>query len=763
MRSYQSRLFANLLFGDDWSAGTYQATNRITIPGDMRTTYTAGTQVQALIQDASGMQYGYVTAATFASNVTTVTLSETIFVSGKAISVRPSPFGADNIALGRTIKELSIFGANGLTITNAAPKFNLFVEGVGAGKVNTFMWGADADGISLKLGRDNTNVDALRIDATPTGVSRVSLFSNLTFSSTLTSGFANLTDLITMGQYSLAYAASGSSTGSNRLALAGPNGGEFTIGPTDNAAIFRRIRLRAIDVMVENVVGGTAQAGYVWHSLNLDPNTKSTKGENGTWADAPYTVLANLNSPVSHYNQWQPAGTNSPVAGSWGVVQTYNTAGGNNFTPVNGYALIQAAYVNSGASPALYLRQNNNAAGWGSWIKLYTQADFSLGDYVRIAGGDTIQSPITVRQAIIVGTTADATSQIGFNTSSSPNGNAASIVVTGGSATIGRGVFNVNAASMSVPSLNISGTLAVSGSASMAGPLTITTGSIVMGRSTFGEARIATNFDDWYLYSSAAGFGLYSINQGIAAFNIDKASRQFNFTAGGTIGGTLTINGALNVASASGILTSGSVTAANGNFSNDVFAPGAFRGARLHIYSSCIAYGQGFLPSWNDYGDGATVLTNARGGGTGGFKFRQMNSDGGGQIFLAFINPNGTIGSASDERMKDFGAVLDVQDALRFIREQRVQHITWKHSGDKDIAFGAQSIAKTTPFLAHYDKGADFWQLYYPKVALYHHEALNHILTVQGNHEADIQILIRKNESLEEQLDSLREQLDSLR
>lgn len=761
MITHQDTLFSNILYGNNWSAATYQAANRFTVQGDKRASYEVGTQVQILTSAVATMQYSYVSAVTFASNVTTVTVSDGLFASGQKINVRASPFGANNMPLGRRFKEISVFGANGLTISNASPKFTLFVEGVGAGKVNTFTFQPGSNGISFKVGRDAIGLDAMRIDATSTAITKVTLFSPLTFGATYTGGLTSLTDLLTIGQYALTYSATGSSTGSNRLYVSGPNGGEFTVGPTNDAQVFRRIRLRATDVVVENNPGGSSQAGSIWHSLNFDPDTRVTKGQNGSWMDSAYTAINNLNSAQGYFNQWASGASQAPVAGSTGVVQTMHSAGGNNFNPVAGASLVQTAYVTNGTAPALYVRRNVGASGWSAWTKLYTQADFSLGDYVKIAGGDTIQSPITVRTALSVGTTADATSTLNFGTSASPNGPAATISVTGGAATTGRGAMTVNAQSIALPSLNVNGTLNVSGASSMAGPLTITTGSILLGNGTYGESRISNTFDDWYLYSNPTGLGWYSISKG-SAFSLDKNSKAFIFNGAGTINGQTTINGGLNVASGSGIITSGNVVGANGNFSNDVFAPGAFRGARLHIYSNCIAYGQGFLPSWNDYGDGATVLTNARGGGTGGFKFRQMNSDGGGQIFLAFINPNGTIGSASDERMKEFGKVLDLSDALRFIREQRVKHVKWKHTGEEDIAFGAQSIFKTTRFLAHYDKGADFWQLYYPKVALYHHEALFHILEVQNNHEADIQILIRKNENLEEEVKQLRERLDSL-
>jgi hypothetical protein len=143
-----------------------------------------------------------------------------------------------------------------------------------------------------------------------------------------------------------------------------------------------------------------------------------------------------------------------------------------------------------------------------------------------------------------------------------------------------------------------------------------------------------------------------------------------------------------------------------GNITSSVSSPGFIAG------SSPTPSAQGHYFGWNEYGDGAAILQNNRGGGSGGFRFRTVNSTNTAEISVFHLAYTG-VGYApggwqtgSDERIKEDIKDIDPDFALNAVLKLR--HVTFKMrdrpdgdggwvTGERSVGYIAQDLEKYLP------------------------------------------------------------------
>ena len=143
-----------------------------------------------------------------------------------------------------------------------------------------------------------------------------------------------------------------------------------------------------------------------------------------------------------------------------------------------------------------------------------------------------------------------------------------------------------------------------------------------------------------------------------------------------------------------------------GNITSAVSSPGFIAG------SSPTPSGQGHYFGWNEYGDGAAILQNNRGGGYGGFRFRTVNSTNTAEISVFHLAYTG-VGYApggwqtgSDERIKEDIKDIDPDFALNAVLKLR--HVTFKMrdrpdgeggwvTGERSVGYIAQDLEQYLP------------------------------------------------------------------
>lgn len=143
-----------------------------------------------------------------------------------------------------------------------------------------------------------------------------------------------------------------------------------------------------------------------------------------------------------------------------------------------------------------------------------------------------------------------------------------------------------------------------------------------------------------------------------------------------------------------------------GNIATAVSSPGFIAG------SSPTPSAQGHYFGWNEYGDGAAILQNNRGGGSGGFRFRTVNSTNTAEISVFHLAYTG-VGYApggwqtgSDERIKEDIKDIDPDFALNAVLKLR--HVTFKLrdrpdgeggwvTGERSVGYIAQDLEQYLP------------------------------------------------------------------
>ncbi|WP_186370559.1 tail fiber domain-containing protein [Enterobacter sp. DE0047] len=143
-----------------------------------------------------------------------------------------------------------------------------------------------------------------------------------------------------------------------------------------------------------------------------------------------------------------------------------------------------------------------------------------------------------------------------------------------------------------------------------------------------------------------------------------------------------------------------------GNITTAVSSPGFIAG------SSPTPSAQGHYFGWNEYGDGAAILQNNRGGGSGGFRFRTVNSTNTAEISVFHLAYTG-VGYApggwqtgSDERIKEDINDIDPDFALNAVLNLR--HVTFKMrdrpdgeggwvTGERSVGYLAQDLEQYLP------------------------------------------------------------------
>ncbi len=143
-----------------------------------------------------------------------------------------------------------------------------------------------------------------------------------------------------------------------------------------------------------------------------------------------------------------------------------------------------------------------------------------------------------------------------------------------------------------------------------------------------------------------------------------------------------------------------------GNVTSAVSSPGFIAG------SSPTPSAQGHYFGWNEYGDGAAILQNNRGGGSGGFRFRTVNSTNTAEISVFHLAYTG-VGYApggwqtgSDERIKEDINDIDPDFALNAVLNLR--HVTFKMrdrpdgeggwvTGERSVGYLAQDLEQYLP------------------------------------------------------------------
>ncbi|MBL5945480.1 tail fiber domain-containing protein [Enterobacter asburiae] len=143
-----------------------------------------------------------------------------------------------------------------------------------------------------------------------------------------------------------------------------------------------------------------------------------------------------------------------------------------------------------------------------------------------------------------------------------------------------------------------------------------------------------------------------------------------------------------------------------GNITSAVSSPGFIAG------SSPTPSAQGHYFGWNEYGDGAAILQNNRGGGSGGFRFRTVNSTNTAEISVFHLAYTG-VGYApggwqtgSDERIKEDIKDIDPDFALNAVLKLR--HVTFKMrdrpdgeggwvTGERSVGYIAQDLEQYLP------------------------------------------------------------------
>jgi len=143
-----------------------------------------------------------------------------------------------------------------------------------------------------------------------------------------------------------------------------------------------------------------------------------------------------------------------------------------------------------------------------------------------------------------------------------------------------------------------------------------------------------------------------------------------------------------------------------GNITTAVSSPGFIAG------SSPTPSAQGHYFGWNEYGDGAAILQNNRGGGSGGFRFRTVNSTNTAEISVFHLAYTG-VGYApggwqtgSDERIKEDINDIDADFALNAVLNLR--HVTFKMrdrpdgeggwvTGERSVGYLAQDLEQYLP------------------------------------------------------------------
>ncbi|WKE03341.1 tail fiber domain-containing protein [Enterobacter asburiae] len=143
-----------------------------------------------------------------------------------------------------------------------------------------------------------------------------------------------------------------------------------------------------------------------------------------------------------------------------------------------------------------------------------------------------------------------------------------------------------------------------------------------------------------------------------------------------------------------------------GNITSAVSSPGFIAG------SSPTPSAQGHYFGWNEYGDGAAILQNNRGGGSGGFRFRTVNSTNTAEISVFHLAYTG-VGYApggwqtgSDERIKEDIKDIDPDFALNAVLKLR--HVTFKMrdrpdgdggwvTGERSVGYLAQDLEQYLP------------------------------------------------------------------
>jgi hypothetical protein len=779
MLNYQGPLLSEALWLKNWQAATYVSSTSFTIPGNQASLYQPGCSVQVL--SAANYFYSFVVSSTFASNVTTVTISDPI-LTNVVLSTRIAISDTNNNNLSRYFREAQVIGPNGVTISNAAgAKLTMTVPGVGSNVAGWWQLLANTSGqltLSASLNGTGTVYPIALINTSATGSPTSVQFNALLDVATTTSS-NNQVQLFNHTNAAFSYSFYSDNVGENnaqsRFWIAGPVSGEVTIGPRDGTGPMNLIRLRAQSVQIENAAGGYGTGGEVWHSGNLNPAIYAVQGLSNTWVTG--TVLpaqTNLNTVTNGWGTYAAAATNKPSTGG-GIISTISSVGDNN-TPASGLNIFQQAY--DAVSQAMFIRSNIANGGWSAWAQVFTSANFNPGAYVPIAGNVTVAAPINFTTSIAIQASAGSPTLNFKSVAGLGNASDARIVVTGGtSGSINQGALAINAATVTLPATTISGALTAAQNITVLGTQALFTNIGLLASQTAQSTPQLV-----FQASSVSRGSVYLDTTGQVNIGIFNSSGTFlgscaTFTTAGvttpnvTVSQTLSVTGNVTTYAAN---TFNGYTITNGTnayviggrpaaysylAASDYYSTsGGAVGVHHQAYGVYYNFGQGNQISWNDYGDGAAVMTCHRGGGSGGYRFRST-ADGVGFTSLFYINGSGQAYTGSDIKLKDVIAPLELTESLRFISEVRAQVYRWKHNGEIDFGFIAQHAQKHANRIVWYDEGMDQLNLDYSKVAVYHHEAINHVLKMSNNHETDIQVLLRKVESLETEVSSLRSQL----
>lgn len=757
MLSYANPLLSEMLWANNWRRATVTGTTTFTLAGDFRDEYQVNVAIQ-VATDAGAITYVYVQTATFASNLTTVTVQGGVLGANGGRNVRASVFDGDNSALGRRMSDLEIYGAVGPVIVSTNPRLTMRVTGANTNTAAEWRWDADNNGnvyfgFASSSGVFPTANRALQFQATPNALIYVQANGKLQFRNMAASADKIVIDLD--NGYAISQDNVGALGATSRVCITSPTSGEILLGPKATNQIAQTIRLRASRVVVEQTVGGgPAQQGDVWHSLNFTPGDYVAKGKNGTWSDTPFPVATDANTPGTAWTRYTSTTPNTPSGA--GLMLTIPTVAGDNFNPITGYTTTQLAITQDAANPALQIRQSVNNGAYGAWQRFWTSKDFALGDYVPMSGNVTVLGALGVTGNLAI-RPSGTDSFLQFFTSTVGSGvRAARINVTGGVAnTQDTGSMVVNTGTL-VVSANQAGGITLASVVNVGGNLTVSGAEVNMLAAGFTFTSVESKMPQQNFFTNGQRTGLFrqdtslnfelyqydanGTNPNRVAFWEKSTNRLYvnNFQAYSmTVATNAQVNGAFSIGQT---LTVGSSSTFNApvTINHNLYVHRII--ATQNRYDTLNTLGS--VMSYNDGGEYATYFTNVYAPNTsGGYRFT-CSWQNGGPGLVAYITAQGTIASVSDVEKKIFGDNLDVETAINFVRLNRARYFKWKRDGLDDVGFGAQWVAANTPYLA--EQIGDTWGLSYQKMAVYHHEVLNYLLPVPAklaSLDADVQTL----------------------
>lgn len=782
MLAYQTALLNQTTWSvRNWQSATFVSTTSFTIQNNQTAQYQPGTSVQVLI--GGNLFYSFILTSAYSSitTLTTVTLTDAILVSG-AISVRVSGSDPNNNNLSRFFREVQVVGPNGLTVTNAAGStITMVASGAGGSTVGWWQFSASNSGTLTLLSALNAGATKNPAMILTPGGSTPN--AQVLMPITVTTPVGPNNTVMTFNQsggptvYQMYLDNVGENNATSRFWLGGPISGEVTLGPRDGTGPMNLIRLRAQSVQIENSAGGYGTGGEVWHSKNLNPAIYAVQGLSNTWTTAVTLPLqTSLNAPTAVWGTYSASTTNIPSVNGSGVIYTLSNVG-DSITPGAGIGLAQQAFESN--TQLMYLRFNTNNGGWTPWSVVYTAANLNPGAYVPIAGGVTVTSQITIKPGLLIGAQS-GTAYVNFNSNGVNQLSDAQITVNGGSAGVrNQGAIALVAATVTLPTTTIGGNISVSGTTTLQSTLSMPNigmvASIAGGSPQLAFYPSAGPTARGVLYLNATdnsmNIGLYNASgtflgsaasfqpstMGISTNQVNVNTLVVN--GGQTTAGQAVFNGLMIGNAGIGYAWNGRTGTSSIQCNWDfVSFNGSFVGQKVHSSGPYYNFGQGQQSSWNDYGEGSSVFTNHRGSGSGGFRFR-VTGDGSGFANVFFINSSGQAFTGSDVKLKESFSLLDPLESIRFVTEVRAHTFRWKHNQQFDFGFKAQDAQKVTKWLTWYDEASDQLNLAYDKVAVHHHEVLNHLLVRSNNNDADIQSLLHRVDQQDLEIASLKEQL----